>query len=65
VPCGANYTASLLDRHTTRQAQAVEPPHYQSDPIGTMKTCVNGTANILELGRQKSAHVLQASTSEV
>jgi len=55
----------LLDRHTTRQAQAVEPPHYQSDPIGTMKTCVNGTANILELGRQKSAHVLQASTSEV
>ena len=41
------------------------PRHYQKDPIGTMMTCVLGTMNVLELGRQKSARVLQASTSEV
>jgi len=41
------------------------PQHYQKDPIGTMKTCVVGTMNVLELGRAKSARVLQASTSEV
>jgi UDP-glucuronate decarboxylase len=41
------------------------PVHYQSDPIGTMKTCVLGAFHILELARQKSARVLQASTSEV
>ncbi|MGY3604395.1 UDP-glucuronic acid decarboxylase family protein [Bradyrhizobium sp. Leo121] len=41
------------------------PRHYQADPIGTMKTCVVGTMNLLELARKKSARVLQASTSEV
>ncbi len=41
------------------------PRHYQKDPIGTMKTCVVGIINVLELARQKSARVLQASTSEV
>jgi UDP-glucuronate decarboxylase len=41
------------------------PRHYQVDPVGTMKTCVLGTINVLELARQKSARVLQASTSEI
>lgn len=41
------------------------PRHYQKDPIGTMRTCVVGTMNVLELARSKSARVLQASTSEV
>jgi UDP-glucuronate decarboxylase len=41
------------------------PQHYQKDPVGTMRTCVVGTMNVLELGRQKSSRVLQASTSEV
>jgi UDP-glucuronate decarboxylase len=41
------------------------PRHYQSDPIATMKTCVLGAHHVLELARQKSARVLQASTSEV
>ena len=41
------------------------PRHYQRDPIGTMKTCVIGIINVLELARQKSSRVLQASTSEV
>ena len=41
------------------------PRHYQSDPVGTLKTCVEGTLNVLELARAKGARVLQASTSEV
>jgi UDP-glucuronate decarboxylase len=41
------------------------PRHYQSDPIGTLKTCVEGALNVLELARGKGARVLQASTSEV
>jgi UDP-glucuronate decarboxylase len=41
------------------------PRHYQRDPIGTMKTCVIGALNMLELAKQKSSRVLQASTSEV
>ena len=30
-------------------ACAASPVHYQSDPIGTTLTCVNGTNNILKL----------------
>ncbi|HVX75164.1 MAG TPA: UDP-glucuronic acid decarboxylase family protein [Bradyrhizobium sp.] len=41
------------------------PRHYQQDPIGTMKTCVIGTMNLLDLAHQKSSRILQASTSEV
>src|SRR3954466_15242678 len=41
------------------------PRHYQRDPVGTMKTCVLGALNVLELAKQKSSRVLQASTSEV
>ncbi|WP_370878166.1 MULTISPECIES: UDP-glucuronic acid decarboxylase family protein [Rhodoplanes] len=41
------------------------PPHYQTDPIGTVKTCVLGALHVLELARSTGARVLQASTSEV
>ena len=41
------------------------PPIYQLDPIHTMKTCVIGSLNILELAKQKGARVLLSSTSEV
>src|SRR3954469_272502 len=41
------------------------PRHYQRDPIGTMKTCVIGTNNVLEFALLKSSRILQASTSEV
>jgi len=46
-------------------ACAASPVHYQKDPLGTMKTCVLGSHHMLELARQKSARILQASTSEV
>jgi len=41
------------------------PVFYQADPVGTMKTCVIGAINVLELARRTGARVLQASTSEV
>jgi UDP-glucuronate decarboxylase len=41
------------------------PVHYQRDPVGTMKTCVLGAANMLELAKQKGSRILQSSTSEV
>ncbi|KWV51054.1 NAD-dependent dehydratase [Rhizobium altiplani] len=41
------------------------PVHYQADPIATLKTSVVGALNMLELARDRSIPVLQASTSEV
>lgn len=41
------------------------PPHYQYDPVKTMKTSVLGILNMLELAKQHNATILQASTSEV
>ncbi len=41
------------------------PPMYQIDPIHTLKTCVLGALNLLDLARENGARILQASTSEV
>lgn len=41
------------------------PPHYQHNPIETMKTSVLGVMNMLELARKNKAVMLQASTSEI
>lgn len=41
------------------------PPHYQADPIHTMKTSVIGSLNLLELADRRKARIFQASTSEV
>jgi len=41
------------------------PVHYQKDPVATIKTCVQGAINMLELARHNGARVLQSSTSEV
>lgn len=41
------------------------PPHYQKDPIYTLKTSVMGALNMLELARKNNARIMQASTSEV
>lgn len=41
------------------------PPHYQYDPVKTMKTSVLGILNMLELAKKQGATILQASTSEV
>ena len=41
------------------------PPHYQYNPIKTMKTSVVGAINCLGLAKRVRARVFQASTSEV
>ncbi|HUV37457.1 MAG TPA: UDP-glucuronic acid decarboxylase family protein [Patescibacteria group bacterium] len=41
------------------------PAFYMRDPVHTIKTCVNGAINMLELARELDAAILQASTSEV
>lgn len=41
------------------------PPFYQLEPIKTIKTCVVGIINILELSLEHNCTVLQSSTSEV
>lgn len=41
------------------------PPHYQRAPLFTIKTCVMGTLNLLEIARRNNSTYFQASTSEV
>lgn len=41
------------------------PPHYQHDPVETLRTNVLGMMTCLELAKFTGARVLQASTSEV
>lgn len=41
------------------------PPHYQADPVQTVKTSVMGAINMLDLAKQCGASILQTSTSEV
>lgn len=41
------------------------PPHYQKDPLYTMKISFFGALNMLELAKKYDAKILQASTSEV
>ncbi len=41
------------------------PPHYQFNPVKTVRTSVVGVANMLELAHKYNAKILQASTSEV
>lgn len=41
------------------------PPHYQYNPIKTMKTSVMGMINMLGLAKRCKATILQASTSEI
>jgi UDP-glucuronate decarboxylase len=41
------------------------PIHYQRNPVRTIRTCVQGTLNMLDLAREVRARILIASTSEV
>ena len=41
------------------------PPKYQRDPLHTFKTSIIGGINLLALAEEKSARILQSSTSEV
>lgn len=41
------------------------PPHYQQNPVRTIRTAVQGTLHVLEAAREVGARVFLASTSEV
>src|SRR5688500_5175165 len=41
------------------------PPHYQYNPVKTLKTSVLGAINMLGLAKRTRAKILQASTSEI
>ena len=41
------------------------PVYYQRDPVATIRTCVLGAANMLELALRRRIPIFQASTSEV
>ncbi len=41
------------------------PLHYARNPVRTIRTCVQGTLNMLDLAREVRAKILIASTSEV
>ena len=41
------------------------PPHYQADPIATLKTNLLGAMHVLDLAAETGAKTLQASTSEI
>lgn len=41
------------------------PVHYQADPVATLRTCVQGATQLLEMAARTGARILQASTSEV
>ena len=46
-------------------ASPASPPHYQAQPLQTIKTNVYGTFNLLDLANEHDAKYLQSSTSEV
>lgn len=41
------------------------PPHYQYDPVETVRTNVLGMINTLELAKRTGTRIFQASTSEI
>ena len=41
------------------------PIHYQRNPVRTIRTCVQGALNMLDLAREVRAKIILASTSEV
>ena len=41
------------------------PPHYQMDPVNTMKVNIFGALNVLEYAKKHKCRVFQASTSEI
>lgn len=51
--------------HVYNLACPASPPHYQYNPIKTIKTSVMGAINCLGLAKRVKARIMQASTSEV
>ena len=58
-------TLSLEVDEIYNLACPASPIHYQSDPIQTMKTCVFGGINMLDIANKYKIKIFQASTSEI
>ncbi|HLU02687.1 MAG TPA: UDP-glucuronic acid decarboxylase family protein [Advenella sp.] len=56
---------SLKPTQIYNLACAASPRRYQADPVHTLRTCVQGAYNLLELATASNARILQASTSEI
>lgn len=41
------------------------PVQYQTDPVKTIQTNINGSMNMLQLAKKNNARIFQASTSEI
>lgn len=41
------------------------PVHYQADPVHTLRTCTQGSLNMLELAKRLTVKIFQSSTSEI
>lgn len=59
------YPMHLETEQIFNLACPASPVQYQKDPVRTIRTCVHGAINALDLARQTGARILQASTSEV
>lgn len=46
-------------------ACCASPVHYQADPVKTIRTCIDGSMNMLRLAHECRARIFQASTSEI
>ena len=77
-PRNIGYRRGLLhNRHDVTQPILLEvdqiyhlacpasPPHYQYNPVKTIKTSTMGTINMLGLAKRVKARILLASTSEI
>ena len=51
--------------HIFNLACPASPVHYMADPWQTLRTCLQGSMNLLDLARRQGARLLLASTSEV
>jgi UDP-glucuronate decarboxylase len=59
------FDSELVVDEIYNMACPASPIHYQNSPVSTIKTCVLGAINVLELACRCHAKVFQASTSEV
>ncbi|MFA6914937.1 MAG: UDP-glucuronic acid decarboxylase family protein [Parachlamydiales bacterium] len=59
------FSQDLIVDEVYNLACPASPPHYQRDPIKTLRTNVIGAINVLELAKRSHAKIFQASTSEV
>lgn len=59
------FDPALIVDQIYNMACPASPVHYQKSPVTTIKTCVLGAINVLELAQRCHAKVFQASTSEV